>query len=73
MATAKKKATDTVLKAPPEPLFEVSQLRETCTKTLGVEQSTFDGAFFSYPPDAMFTLSQAKDHIAKWLKKPLKL
>ncbi|MCM1295968.1 MAG: hypothetical protein NC311_10540 [Muribaculaceae bacterium] len=55
------------------PKFTLEALREKCVSALGIEQSTFDGAFYGVDPGAVYTLDEAKAHVTKWLNKPLKL
>lgn len=52
------------------PTYLLSALREHCTDALGVERSTFDGAFSGQPDDAQYTLDEAKARINKWLACP---
>lgn len=64
-------ASETPISAVPK--YTLEALREKCVSVLGIEQSTFDGAFYGVVPGTMYTLDEAKTHVTKWLNKPLKL
>ena len=64
-----KTAKEAVEKTIP-PKFTIERLRASCIKLFGITASTFDGA--TYGLTGQFTVDAMKEHIDKWLKKPMK-
>lgn len=69
--SSKKTPEPAVVSAPAEPRFTVPELREHSKDVLGVEESTFDGAF--YGASGTFTKDEAAARLQKWLSRPLPL